>query len=206
MDFFKFTLFVFGVLLLGGCTYNVHPLPMKEGMVKNFESQFPINIINTQDAGVIKIDGGMGDKVNLHKTTDAAIALFREELGKRGVEFKEDSGRSLSVSIDDIHVRLGFWMSRCIAFLSVETGDGFKGSFSHYDLSGIAPNIACNFAVTKVVAAALNDQNIHNYITDGSSSDTSNQEKLIELKRLLDIGLLTNDEYDKKRKNIIDNL
>ena len=206
MNSLKFTLFIVGILLLGGCTYNVHPLPMKQGMVENFQSQLPIRLVNVQNTGIVKIAGAMGDKVNLNKTTDAAITLFRDELIKRGVELKDDTSRFLNISIEELYVQTGFWGVRCTTLLSVETGGGLKVTVKEYDVSGIAASVACNFAVTKVVAAALNNRHIHNYITEGSNTNISNQEKLIELKRMLDIGLLTNDEYDKKREDIMGNL
>jgi hypothetical protein len=171
----KLFFLLFGLLLVSGCTHRILPHPMKEGMVGEIKSQLPLEVVNIQKLEVVKIEGGIGDNVNLRKSTDDAISLFKSELQKKGIEIRNDASRTLGVSVDKVVIG-GFWVSRCTVFITAETGDGFQKTFNEYNLSGVDPLFACQFAVTKAVALVLNNKNIHNYITDGISSDSSNKE------------------------------
>ena len=156
--------------------------------------------------GVVKIVNGGGDKINLKNTTDLAIDIFKDEVSKNNVIFTNNTDRYLKVKVEKIIINIGFWVSKCTAFLSIETGDGFKEIFDQYARSGLSPIIACEYALPRVVAKSLNNDFIRNYIIDGSSSKLSNKERLVELNQLLELGLITEEEYERKKEAILGNL
>lgn len=171
----KFFFLLFGLLLVSGCTHRIPPHPMKVGMVGEIKSQLPLEVVNMQKSEIVKIEGGIGDNVNLRKSTDDAISLFKSELQKNGIQIKNDTSRTLGVSVDRVVIG-GVLVSRCTVFMTAETGDGFQKTFNEYNLSGVDSVFACQFALTKTIASVLNNENIHNYITDGISSDGINNE------------------------------
>ncbi len=74
--------------------------------------------------------------VNLKETTATTIAFLQAEFAKSGVEVS----------------------------CTLQTGSGLKKQFRENNVSGLDIFHACNFALTKVVAAIVNDEEVRRFI------------------------------------------
>jgi hypothetical protein len=90
--------------------------------------------------------------------------LFKSELGKRDVTITEDAQKELKLTVTKANVYWGFAAIRCIVYLKVETGDGYTREFEGNNPSPWTLYRACDGAITRAVAAMLNDDMILNYI------------------------------------------
>lgn len=158
------------VLTICGCTYTAKPWPMKPEMVTPFQSSATIKVVNTQTTGTTLIVNTPAQKVNLKDATDKTITLLKEELGKSGVKHDDAVEKSLALSIDSVAFQNYFVAVGCDITVTYATGDGDSNSLVVDNRSGIDLNYACNFAITKAVAAIINDSQVRNYLTSESSS------------------------------------
>jgi hypothetical protein len=162
----KIVIFVMFIFSLYGCTYTAKPYPVELDMVSHFQSNSSIHIVNTQTEGVVKIensDAGIMN-VNLKQATDAAVALFRKELEKKGIKHDALSGNTIGMSLEKFYKGNYLFAFGCTATLKVETSSGLSKKFKEHNISGIGLPQACNFAITKAVASVMNDQDIRRFI------------------------------------------
>ena len=160
-------LLVLLMILFGfaGCTGRlvVKQYPMEEGMVPNFVGRQPVNVINAQDSAEEVLISQIGVHkylVDLQKVTDTAIKVLESELHERNIVTTIEAEKKIELAITDVD--LGF--ARCILYLKVETGDGYTRVFTGYNNSPWKINRACGGAVTRAVAAMLNDDTILAYL------------------------------------------
>ena len=166
-------LFIVIVMLIGiiGCTHRYTPkqYPLKPGMAPEFSGGHPISLINVQESTdeVLICKTEFNEKLfgNLQEWTDSVIGLLRSELEKRDIVPTEDADKQLRISVTQAKVETTVFTIRCFIYLKVETGDGYEkeieinsGSFA-----GIYER-ACDGAVTRAVAAILNDDTILAYL------------------------------------------
>lgn len=161
------------ILLTGfsGCTHYYVPkqYPMKPGMVPEFSASQRVTIINAQTSkGKILIGAQAGHKWigDLQKWTDTAAGLLKTELEKRGATVTEGAPKVIKLAITKANLYWGVLQIRCILYLEAETGDGYTGEFEGNNASGWTLYRACDGAVTRAVAAMLNDDKILSYIKD----------------------------------------
>jgi len=95
-----------------------------------------------------------------------AAGLLKVELEKRGTKITKGAPKELRVSISRVNLFWGAWAIRCILYLSVETGDGYSKEYEGNNTSPWTLYRACDGAVTKAVAALLNDGKIRSYLTE----------------------------------------
>lgn len=147
------------MLCLGlcGCATTPIGIPMKSGMVPYFQIDQSIAIQNTGDSEV------------LEKWSSATISFLSKELEKRGAKIISNSPIVLKVGVTERNQNgfYAYWAYKCSIVIKVETGDGYKQYFNIDDVSGLSLQRACNFCITKAVAAILNDQKILDYIKVG---------------------------------------
>lgn len=205
MRLLKISIILILFLTFCGCTYKASPYPMKRDMISTFHAESSLHIKNVQKKEIVNMEG-VAMQVNLKEATEAAINLLESELVSCGVKRDENSSRSLALSIDKLHYSNYFMTVGCTATISVETGNGLKKIVKEHNISGIGLPQACDFALTKAIASIVNDREIVNYIITGSSSYPNIEEKLIDLKKLLDSGLITGDEYNVKRAKLIQDM
>lgn len=197
------------ILSLYGCTYTAKPYPMKADMVSDFHSNSSVNVKNSQSKRIVTIEnsgGPAGMKVNLREATDSVISLFREELQKKGISQNYLSQKTLALSLEKLYMGNYFMAVGCTATLKVETASGISKQFKEQNTSGIGLPQACNFAITKVVASAINDQEIRNFMDSGLGSKNNAGKKLSELKTLLLDDLITEDEFNIKKSEILESI
>ena len=72
--------------------------------------------------------------------------------------------KELKLAITRVNLFWGAWAIRCILSLRVETGDGYIQEFEGNNASPSTLYRACDGAVTKAVAALLNDGQIRQYL------------------------------------------
>lgn len=144
------------LLCLGlcGCATTPTALPMKLGMIADFKISQSITIQNTGNDEVMK------------KWTTAIIDCLSKELEKRGATITSNSPIVLKVRVIDKQQNpfFAYWAYKCYVTIEVETGTGYTKEFKIDDVSGISLQRACDFCITKSVAAILNDEKILNYL------------------------------------------
>jgi hypothetical protein len=149
-----------------GCTHRlvIKQYPMKEGMVPNFAGLQPVNIINAQDSAEEVLIGQIlvvhKYLANLQEWTDTAVKVLKSELHERNIATNIEAQKKIKLAITD--VELSF--AGCTLNLKVETGDGYTRMFTGDNNSPWKINRACGGAVTRAVAAMLNDDTILAYL------------------------------------------
>jgi uncharacterized lipoprotein YajG len=149
-----------------GCApYAPKPHVMKTGMINDYQTQSIVNVVNTQTREDSRIERFGGVPVNLKETTNVTIQLLKEELAKRGVTFDSTSNKTLRLSVEELyHLYYIPGASVCQVTCLLEAGDGLAKKYQEVDASGLDIFHACNFAITKIVASIINDQEVRNII------------------------------------------
>jgi len=207
-----FTLiFLLFISSISGCTYYITPteIPMKPGMVVHrYESLDPIAVTNNQrNTDNIVIMKGKMLYANLNEWTELAIEILKSELLDNNIYVSYDSNKKISLSILNAQVTQEIVVVRANLELNVVTGSGHKKTYRITN-TGVDIRKACGGAITKAVAAMLNDEIILSYI-EGDERQPSEErtiDKLKQLKEMRDNYFITQEEYDKKKKEIVDEL
>lgn len=89
--------------------------------------------------------------------------------------------------------------------MAVETGDGYKRNYQANN-TGESFYRAGGGAITRAVAAMLNDKDILDYIEGKvkTAIDRNPVKKLQMLKEMKDKGLITPDEYEQKKSELLE--
>ena len=204
-------IFLLFVLSVYGCTYYITPteVPMQHGMVVHrYESVDPIAITNNQrNTDYIVIMKGKMLYANLNEWTELAIEILKSEFLENNIYVSYDSTKKLFLSVLNAQVMQEIVVVRANLELEVVTGGGHKKTYRITN-TGVDIRKACGGAITKAVAAMLNDEIILSYIegNDRQPSEERTIEKLKQLKEMRDNLFITQEEYDKKKKEIIDEL
>ncbi|NVM20743.1 MAG: hypothetical protein HWN68_03050 [Desulfobacterales bacterium] len=165
----KMLLILILLITCSGCStrYVPQPYPIKPEMVPNLSAAQAVAIVNVQTDTKFKVpigpDGHM--KGNLREWTDTAVEVLKTELKKNDITISEDAPKVLKLSVTKVYMFCGtMWNARCILYLKVETGDGYAKEFegNNFSLEGFKG--ASPFAVTKAVAAMLNNDKILSYL------------------------------------------
>ena len=150
----KLIYLLFMVMLVGGCATTPTAFPMKPGMLADFKINQSITIQNT------------GTEESFINWTNSTIDCLSKEIEKRGASITNDSPIVLKIAVTNKHQNFfyAYWAYKCIISFRVETGSGYAKEFEIYDVSGLSLQRACDFCITKAVAAVLNDKNIVSYL------------------------------------------
>ncbi|MDP8266460.1 MAG: hypothetical protein P9M07_05880 [Candidatus Aceula meridiana] len=140
-------------LFFVGCASVPKALPMKREMLPNFRVSSEIAIKNVSE-----------DK-ELKPWTNSIVEFLSSELKKRGAIITDNAQIVLKVDLTkrDQNQFYAYWATKCTISFFVETGDGYKRFLETYDVSGDIQR-ACDFSITKGVAAILTDSRILEYI------------------------------------------
>ena len=146
--------------------YAPTPAPLKDGMITPFQADAAIKIVNSQSKDDFRITRYGGVPVNLKETTATTIAFLQAELAKNGVQVSPVAAKEIRLSVDELYqVPYSPPMTEiCRVSCTLETGSGLKKQFRENDVSGLDIFHACNFALTKVVAAIVNDEEVRRFI------------------------------------------
>ena len=195
---------------------------MKPGMVSDYQVDQPITIENTQRSNK-----------ELTAWTGAVVDFLSEELSQRGASVTDDAAAVIGVEVTDTYQNpfYAYWAYKCCVSFSVTTGDEYKRAFRVCDVSGFDLQRACNFCVTRAVAEILNDHHVRTYLTSkqgafkpergpamptetsdigngggGSEeqpADRSVAERLRVLRQLHEDGVVTDEEYESKKLEVL---
>lgn len=217
----KAKMFLMGVVVLcvAGCGttyYQPNALPV-EG-VKAFSAKGSIALINGQPSTepIPFIDTLHS---NLNAWTDIAINMTASELSQRGLTVSKDAARSLTMSIMSAKTTIGFVMFNTQIVMNVKTSGGYAATYTGRDKSAMAgnPRRQMDTALARVVAEMLNDPEIVSFLSDGrAGADVPKQDSAVQkpddiytelrkLKGLLDDGIITQDEFDARKRKILGN-
>jgi len=215
---YKYCITVLFLLVLGGCTHHYTPDPstFKLDKTSQFTSTNAIALLNsntsTEEVIFFQKDNNKfyGD---YKKWTDAAIQITEVELVKRGMSVVKNTQAQLRLSIEKVDAHLG-WVAKCKVWLKVETGDGYIKTYIGDNTSPATLWRAVDGAVMRAVAEMLRDKSLIAYLVSGrsdvvskkSSSSIDKDEsfnKLTNLKKLLDNGIITEEEFNKKKTEIL---
>jgi hypothetical protein len=100
----------------------------------------------------------------MQKWTDTAAGLLKSELEKRGFDVTQGSPKEIKLTVLRANLYWGFAAIRCILFLKVETSDGYTHEYEGNNASGWTLYRACDGAVTRAIAAMLEDKVILAYL------------------------------------------
>jgi len=156
----KKLLVLFLASFIAGCI-TPKPLPMKNGMIQNFQVKQAISIKSLRKY-----------RYN-EKWAHAAIGLLTSELEGRGATIREGAEHELQIGVVSVDQKLPAFSFTAICDIDfvVKTGSGYSKDFISHDVSGNLQR-ACGFSLTKAVAEILNDEEILKYI--GVSQDRPN--------------------------------
>jgi len=180
---------------------------MKPGMVmQRYESLDPIVITNNQpNTDNVLIMKGKMVFANLNQWTELTIEILKFEFLDNNIYVSYDSNKRLSLSIINAQVTQEFGVMRANLDLNVVTGGGFKKTYRITN-TGLDIWRACGCAITRAVATMLNDDMILSYIGGKESQFPKERavDKLKQLNEMRDKKLITQEEFDEKKKEILD--
>jgi len=194
---------------ISGCTFHITPteIPMKPGMVmQRYESLDPIAITNNQPNtdNVVIVKGKMVF-ANLNQWTELAIEILKTEFLDNNIYVSYDSNKKLFLSIINAQVTQEFGVMRANLELNVVAGGDFKKTYRITN-TGLDIWRACGGGITRAVATMLNDDMILSYIEGKESQPQKKRavDKLKQLNEMRDNKLITQEEFDEKKKEILD--
>lgn len=158
------------LITCSGCSarYVPQPYPMKSEMVPELSASQAVTIVNAQNRKWFKVPIGPNAhmKGNLRKWTNIAVEVLKTELKKNDIIISGGAPKVLKLAITKVYMFCGsvMWNARCVLYLKVETGDGYTKEFEGNNFSVNGYRGASPLAVTKAVAAMLNDGNILGYL------------------------------------------
>ena len=207
-------------IILTSCTLTYQPRPdtFKIEPITEFSSPVTISIINVQPDNVDRIhlttDLGSTISGSMKSWTDTAIAITNRELTARGATLLDNAPRKLELAVISIEGETSFSAFRYKTQLKVKTGSGYEATYIGDNQSPATVYRAADGAVMRAVSAMLKDPVIVKYITSINPLTTykpddyniSPYRSLEELKTLFDKGVLTENEYTAKKREILKNI
>jgi len=206
------------IFLLSGCTYQLKltKFDIPPNVVEPLMGDTPINIIRPEIDDPIKqvsyyAEGKSGDGfsyfVDFNEVNNVAIELIKSELKKNNIPISDNAQSVIKFTTTKIeweYWAVGFVMGTYLDF-EVETADGYKKKFTVQDGSQVHLERAVGGAITRVAEKVLQDERILGYIqkTKMPKDDKDSTFKLERLKLLRERGLITEEEYTKKKKEIL---
>lgn len=206
-------------MLIGCGTYTIKPaeIHMKPGMVSShIENEQPLNIAYIKVPKPVRkityfANGKLWENHRFYADFNAlsseAAGLLRKELEKNGVPISADANKKIELVVTNLELE-----ARSLSFvfyvrliLEAETGDGNIYTFKVAN-TGTSFERACGGAITRGVADLLNTPDIISYIQGTSAEEKDPLEKLEKLKVMRDKGLITEDEYQYKKNEILNRL
>jgi len=219
---------VFGILIftLSGCgPHYVMPtrLPMKAGLIKDFHSDVTIQLVNANTPEDVIPTGkrlmnnkdtkcGKIECAELHLWTGQLIEILEEELNKRGIKVAPNAETVLKIKIKDINFYapfMGFHVRAWVDF-NVDVGGVYSKSFIGRGKSGVNGLKAYGNAMLWSAVEILNDPDIQKHIREPAAKAITPAKgdavegKLERLKALFDKGLITQEEYDSKKTELLE--
>nr|MBC8362522.1 SHOCT domain-containing protein [Candidatus Desulfatibia profunda] len=196
---------------------------MTEGIIEDFHSDVTIQLVNENTPEDVIPTGkrlfdnkdskcGKIECAELHLWTGQLIEILEGELKKRGIKVAPDAEKVLKIKIKDINFYLpfmGFHVRAWVDF-NVDVGGVYSKSFIGRGKSGGTGLRAYGNAMLWSAVEILNDPDIQKYIREPiekaitPAKDDDVEDKLEKLKTLFDKGLITQEEYDSKKTELLE--
>lgn len=207
------------VICVAGCGstyYQPNALPV--GGIKAFSAKGSIALVNGQPSrDTVPFSSTL--HANLNAWTDVAVGMTENELLQRGLTVSKEAAKSLTISITSAKTTIPFMRVSSQIEMYVRTSSGYTATYTGKEVSAFTgdPMRQMDAALANVVAELLNDPEIVSFLSDGKAgADVPKQDsamqkpddiytELRKLKGLLDDGIITQDEFDTRKKRILGN-
>src|SRR5262245_23501655 len=156
-------------LFLGACSavsYTPKPDRPFEPLPAEFKSSHRVTLKNAQPA-TEEVEGGHW-LVNRHAWTDVAITITQREVTARGMTVADGAPKVLQLCLESAKTETGFVMISSEVVMRVETGDGYKATYTGLNSSAMfaAVERQIDGAMMRVVVAMLSDPKIVKYLSE----------------------------------------
>jgi hypothetical protein len=215
------------ILLLSACAiplhlnppkFEVYPQPIQPSSIgtpiriivpQNAEKEFVVENLNAfAGRGVILYV----DLNDLYKTADE---LMKEVLVQNKFPVSTTSSKYLEFTINKIQYENWGFVEGCYFYFTTETSDGYKQQYKVQD-QGMGIDRAVGGAVSRAVERIFQDHMILAFIESDTGTkqaqpsstqrDADIETRLRGLKQLLDKGLINQEDYDRKKAELLDQL
>ena len=211
-----FSLFLIILIVLSlACSKVLTPhsqIPISMNIVGPIDVRNEVSILNSQTKRLtlIHASGGFKSYANLQQWTDFIIDQLKTELEKRGVQVKADSDIAFKISVQDIKFYQGQFAVRTIIKVLVERSDIAWSRTYEGNCARFSSSIDCS--VYRAVEAILGDRGFQKALSreyrekveEEAASEEDIVEKLKQLKEMKERGLITEEEYQNKKKKILE--
>jgi hypothetical protein len=150
-----------------GCATSYTPNPsVRFEAIREFSSRNSIALLNGQPSTEKHFFTG-NQYGNLNEWTNLAIKIASRELSKRGMTVKDNTPKSLTLSIVSAKTNAGWVMINSDIVMTVRASNGCSKTYTGNDFSAMVGNplTEMDTALMKVVAAMLNDPEIVAFLT-----------------------------------------
>ncbi len=164
------------LLLCVGCTryYTPDPNAVPLKGIPGFTSSASVALINNQSPSsevIFSVNKFTNWTANLHKWTEAAIEMTKNELKKHGMDVSEGAGKSIKLSITEANHLPGRWKLQCSTAISIDLGNGYSHRYSQTEHTGnfgwVNPLFRCvDGSLMWVVATMFKDARVIEYLTE----------------------------------------
>lgn len=155
--------------------------------------------------------------LNPKELTDGIVDYLGSGFKKSGIEVNEQSPKIIKISLKDVKGERGVWAQGCKVDLGVEIPEmKYVNIYSARENSMTGPRSAV-YAIHRISRQIIDDLIIQDYILcrdkyndsvngprEENATSKSISNKLQELQAALDNGLITKEEYQLKRKELIE--
>jgi hypothetical protein len=154
--------------------------------------------------------------LNPKELTDGIVDYLGIGFKKSGIEVNEQSPKIIKVSLKDVKGERGVWAQGCKVDLGVDIPEmKYVNIYSARENSFTGP-IAVTYAIHRITRQIIDDTTIQDYILcrdkyefmngqkEKNLTSKSLSHKLQELQTALDNGLITKEEYQLKRKELVE--
>jgi hypothetical protein len=156
-------------LLVSGCTKHyiagVYPIP-DELLKTRFTSKLSVTLINRYGDKPLPALIGQADPYtfygDLKQMTDTLVTLLSQELSKRGMVVRDNGEKIIQLQVKSMVMAYHF-TNRTTITVNVTTTNGYSRDFAETN-SSMMYQKSFDGAITKAVAAILNDEDIINYL------------------------------------------
>ncbi len=148
--------------------YTPHKIQIRPGLIRKpeFEICKQVTLLNVQTRQEMVPIGAYTHKwyANLHRWTDSAVGVTRQELQNRGVTVMGRAPKVLKLAVTEAELFWEFRKVGCRLNLQVITGDGYVIDFPTTSKSTDLYD-ACDSAMTKAVANMFDHDAVRDYLT-----------------------------------------
>lgn len=210
---------IFLAFMFSACTHVIvhspdEQIPVSMDIVGPIDVRNEVSLVNSQTKKLELVSSGLGFKnyVDYQQWSEFIVNQLREELDKRGVKVSSESDIVFRVSIHDLKFYSGTFAARCVVKVLVERPDIVWSNIYEGNYVSMSGERYMNGAVYRAVEAIIGDRGFQKALSreyqeiveEESVSEEDVSEKLRQLKKMREEGLITEEEYQTKKKEILE--